>query len=471
MKLSLSLRAGYTFFYCQTFEMDRYFQIVQDEIKELKQWQIVTWDFIEGQQDPAAVIELLKSTQPYTAIICKNLNWFLKDNFELIQFIQNSFEDFASKEFRKALIILSDEDFNTAIPSAIKKEFIKLDFSLPTKEEIAIILEDLLESTNGKIKSPSSEEKNEIISAALGMTARAIQNAFAYSVIQDGQKINPKIVAEMRSAEINETSGLKVGQYQTDDIIGYDIAKDFIQTAIRNPQSKGVLLLGPAGTGKTCLGKWASTISNKIFIEFELAGVQGQGLYGQAEAEMSNALKVIESIKNCVLFIDEIEKSIPSKQSSGIDTTGTRSFSQLLKFLSDNRPEGCFVMATCNDISKLPPEWIRSERFDVIFFIDLPNNQQKEAIFQYYLKKYNVKSDGFSIENMPDWTGAEIKTSCRLASILGKTVKEASQFVVPIAKTMKQDIDNLRTWAKDKTIPASSPEIKRTLKRSIEIKR
>lgn len=473
MKLSYALRAGYSFIYIQTFEMDRYLKLITEEIQSLQKWNSIIWDF-DNDEDPNKVKSALKELPPYTAVIAKNFNWFLKDNYEMIQFIQNQTELLSSYDFRKVLIIISNEDFSSSIPSAIQKEFIKIDFDLPTKEEIEIILNNLIDgmkqSNNDKFKEPNKKEKDSIINAAIGLTARSVQNALSYSLIKNGSKFDHKIVSEIRSLEINETNGLNVNLYNDmDNIIGYEVAKNFLEKAIDKQNSKGILLVGPPGTGKTCLGKWVSKISSKIHIEFDLAKVQGQGLYGQAEAEMNNAIKVVKTIKNCILFIDEIEKSIPSKQSSGIDTTSTRSFSQLLKFLSDERPDGCFVIATCNDISKLPPEWIRSERFDVIFYIGLPTNQQKEAIYKYYLKKYEVKSGKFSVDNMTNWTGAEIKTSCRLASILNTTVENSSEFVVPIAKTMQQDIESLEKWKVGRTIDASLPDKQKQSKRGIDL--
>jgi SpoVK/Ycf46/Vps4 family AAA+-type ATPase len=182
---------------------------------------------------------------------------------------------------------------------------------------------------------------------------------------------------------------------------------------------------------------------------------------------MANSIKVIKSIGNCVLFIDEIEKAVPGKGATN-DTTGTRSFGQLLKFLSDGRPAGCFVIATCNDIKRLPPEWVRSGRFDVIFFADLPSDPEKKAIYEAYLKKFSVETGGFSVSDMKDWTGAEIESACRIASVMGATVKEAAEFVVPIAETMKADIDALRKWAKGKTIPANTIERKK-ITRAVEV--
>lgn len=472
MQLSLSLRSGYSFIYIQTYEMDRYLKIIKEEIKSLNKWQAKLWDF-DTDEDPDKVKSYLKESSPYTLVVAKNFNWFLKDNYEMIQFIQNQCEVMADPNERKALLVISDEDFNNAIPSAIQKEFIKLDFDLPNKEEIKTILDNLIEDikySNSDFNEPKEQEKENLVNAAIGLTSRSCLNAFSYSIVKNGSKLDSKIVAEVRSQEINETNGLNVGVYNNlDELIGCKVAKEFMQNAVNNPISKGVLFVGPPGTGKTQLAKWLSSVSGKIFIEFDLAKVQGQGLYGQAEQEMSNALKVPKAIKNCILFMDEIEKSIPKKQSSASDTTGTRSFSQLLKFLSDEKPDGTFVVATSNEVTLLPPEWIRSERFDVIFYIGLPTNSQKKAIFDYYMKKYNVKKGSFTVNNMNNWTGAEIKTVCRIASILNSTVDKASKFVVPIAKTMQDDIERLEKWKDGRTIDANLPEVETKKKRSVEL--
>lgn len=478
IKLNTALRAGYTFFYVQSNEINRAVENIKFEIDEIEKgdWDVEVVDFETLEGDPDEVINILKGSDSYTAIIAKNLNWFMESpngemNYALIQYLQNRFDQFSSREARKALIIISDVDFNKAIPDCLAKEFISIDFPLPDKKEIGEILDSIIDAAkeSPKFKTPKKAIKDELIESALGLTKRGVGNAFAYSIIENAGKLDPSVVSSIRSSEINDTSGLTVGNYNVDDILGYDNAKEYIKKAIDNPASRGVLLLGPPGVGKTHLAKWTSTVSSKILIEFELAGVQGEGLYGQAENAMANALRVIKSIGNCVLFLDEIEKAIPSKSATN-DTTGTRSFSQLLKFLSDSRPEGCFVIATCNDISKLPPEWVRSERFDVIFFADLPSEEEKSAIYEHYLKHYKVDAGMFQPSMMEDWTGAEIKTACRLAKVMGTRVAESSSFVVPIAKTMKDDIDFLRKWSKGRSVPATNP-VKSTKKSPNRIKR
>jgi SpoVK/Ycf46/Vps4 family AAA+-type ATPase len=254
---------------------------------------------------------------------------------------------------------------------------------------------------------------------------------------------------------------LKVGNYEVPEPRGYDQVKKFALAGVDNDMAKGILLLGPPGCGKTLFAKWLSTQSKKILIEMEMAKMQGEGLYGQAENAWAKAIDTVKAVGKSILFVDEIEKGLPNR-TKGIgvqDQTGQRSASQFLKFLSDDRPAGCYVIATCNDISSLPPEWVRAERWDCApFFIDLPNADEREDIFTYYLNVYDVKPGKLTAADdcMEGWSGAEIKTVCRLAALHKTNCDKVSRYVIPVSKTMGESIDSLRAWAKDKTIPAST---------------
>ena len=143
--------------------------------------------------------------------------------------------------------------------------------------------------------------------------------------------------------------------------------------------------------------------------------------------------------------------------------------SQFLKFLQD-RPDGIYVIATCNDVSGLPPEYIRAERWDTApFMIDLPTVEEREVILDHYKDYYKV--DGkISAADMEGWSGAEIKSMCRLASIENNSIDMTSQFVIPVAETMKDDIDRLRKWSVGKTINASEVNVNGDVEdRSIDI--
>jgi hypothetical protein len=119
------------------------------------------------------------------------------------------------------------------------------------------------------------------------------------------------------------------------------------------------------------------------------------------------------------------------------------------------------VFATCNNVN-MPPEWIRAERWDCApFFVDLPQEEEQEAILKYYQKAFEVKGRP---SNMDGWSGAEIKSACRIAAMMGRPVNEVEQFVIPVSKTMGSQIERLRKWAEGKTIPASTKVPMRAVK-------
>jgi SpoVK/Ycf46/Vps4 family AAA+-type ATPase len=115
-----------------------------------------------------------------------------------------------------------------------------------------------------------------------------------------------------------------------------------------------------------------------------------------------------------------------------------------------------FVVATCNDISRLPPEFSRAERWDAIFFLDLPGPAERSLIWQQYAKAFGV-NEGVGTQDWDDgrWTGAEIKACCRLARLLSVPLREAASFVVPVASTAAGKVQQLREWASGRCLDAT----------------
>ena len=156
----------------------------------------------------------------------------------------------------------------------------------------------------------------------------------------------------------------------------------------------------------------------------------------------------------CILFCDEIEKGLAGASSSGQTDSGVtaRVFGSLLIWLNDHQSDVFFV-GTCNDASKLPPEFARAERFDGVFFVDLPGREQKDGIWCSYTRHHGLDAK----QGRPDdanWTGAEIKSCCRLASLLDVPLVQAAQNVVPVAVTAGDKIESLRQWASGRCLSA-----------------
>ena len=131
-------------------------------------------------------------------------------------------------------------------------------------------------------------------------------------------------------------------------------------------------------------------------------------------------------------------------------------FGTLLTWLSDHQSD-VFLVATANDISKLPPELTRAERFDAIFMIDTPSDQEKAAIWRICMAEFGLPTQ--ALPNADAWTGAEIRSCCRLSAMLGIPLAEAATNVVPVAVTNREAVERLRTWATGRCLSASTAGI------------
>jgi SpoVK/Ycf46/Vps4 family AAA+-type ATPase len=154
----------------------------------------------------------------------------------------------------------------------------------------------------------------------------------------------------------------------------------------------------------------------------------------------------------CVIMIDELDKALSGVGSTGDSGVSSRLFGTLLTYLSDHESD-VFVVASANDISKLPPEFARAERFDGVFFLDLPGSRERETIWQIYIRKFGLDSAQRRPQDR-DWTGAEIRSCCRLSALLDVPLAEAGTNIVPVAVTAGESVERLRSWASGRCLSA-----------------
>lgn len=497
------IKAGYSFFYVESLEVNKTIKQINEGLTDYYRanknginYQTKIWDFEvcnaagESQfQNPEEILNELEFIQdgidavPVGRIlIAKNMNWFLNDeygNFNkgMVSWLMNRTNKFSSPEGRKVLIIVSNTAYDKAIPEPLKRDFARVEFALPDEAEIESIYKFIVDSAkaNPKFKMPTEKDKQRIIGGAKGLTHDEIVKVFSYAIVKNAGVFDPMTVEDLRSTEINNTPGLSICKYENklEDLKGYDVAKEIVDEWIDDPNAKGILLLGPAGVGKTHFCQSLASHYNRLIIEMEFAQLMGDGLVGQAEKAMKKALDVIAANANpkapIILFIDEIEKGLAGTSGAGNNGgardggTTDRSNAQFLKFLSDARPKGIYLVASCNDIEKLPAAYVRAERWDTApIFVDLPNREEQAAILKHYQAVFKVKA---TPSNMVGWTGAEIKAWCKLAAKKlekNKSANEADELIVPVSKTMSQEIDYLRKWKEGRTVPASRKQAVKT---------
>jgi SpoVK/Ycf46/Vps4 family AAA+-type ATPase len=182
-------------------------------------------------------------------------------------------------------------------------------------------------------------------------------------------------------------------------------------------------------------------------------------LVGQTEQNVRQALRIADAMAPCIVMIDEVEKALAGAASGGSGDSGVsaRLFGTFLTWLSDHTSD-VFVVCTSNNVSQLPPEFSRAERFDGIFFLDTPSTVEKDRIWPIHLSNYAV-AVGDKRPDDNEWTGAEIQSCCRLAAMLDLPLRDAAKNVVPIAATSAESVEKLRSWATGRCLDASRPGV------------
>jgi AAA+ superfamily predicted ATPase len=364
------------------------------------------------------------------------------------------------------------------LPPELEHEFAVIDLELPDTVALAQVLDGILKSANQKPLQASIREV--VLHAALGLTTVEAENAFALSLVQGG-KVDPMLVAAEKARTLKKGGLVEViGAHPTlDDIGGLDALKQWLQhrkpafgKAARTyglPVPKGLLIVGIPGTGKSLTAKATAGALQLPLLRLDMGKVFG-GLVGQSEANLRSVIRTAEAIAPCVLWIDEIEKGFGGSKGGGASDGGTSS-RVLGSFLSwmQEKEKPVFVVATANDVSQLPPEFLRKGRFDEMFFVDLPEALERAAIWSIVIERHKRRPGVFNVGMLSEvtegFTGAEIEGAFREAlheAFAGGVepndamVVKAINCTTPVSRLMEERINALRQWSKGRARPAAS---------------
>jgi hypothetical protein len=469
------VHAAFSGIWVQTQEPDEAHKEIA-QLCESEEWQLVTWDCAKGLWTsgggkaeplvPLAVTPATAASDITHITVLWNYHRFLS-NPMVVQALANAITE--GKADRNFFIVLSPV---VQIPVEVEKLFVVIEHQLPTPIEIAGIAASLLKEKDEEEAVTQARaaamENHPATHAAAGLTRYEGEGAFALA--RHGE-ITPDTVWELKASMLKKSGLLEMhrGQEKFADLGGLDALKSFTTRALgqgRNgrppqghsgPKPRGVLLLGVFGTGKSAFARALGNEVARPTLTLDVGALYGS-LVGQTEERVRLALKIADAMAPCILICDEIEKALSGVGSNGDSGVSTRLFGTLLTWLNDHTSD-VFVVATSNDVSKLPPEFSRAERWDGIFFIDMPVGDEKAAIWQMYRQKYNLGTGRPMDIDDADWTGAEIKSCCRLAALLGVALTEAAQHIVPVAVTAADKVSALREWASGRCLNAATPGI------------
>jgi hypothetical protein len=231
------------------------------------------------------------------------------------------------------------------------------------------------------------------------------------------------------------------------------------------PPPKGVLLLGVQGGGKSLAAKSVAGSWRLPLLRLDFAALYNK-YTGETERNLRDALRGAQRMAPCVLWIDEIEKGLATDEGSGDGGVSRRVLGTLLTWMAERR-ESVFLVATANDISRLPPELLRKGRFDEIFFVDLPGHEVRVEIFGIHLARRRQDPAAFGIDALArhsdGFSGAEIEQAIVAAMYEAHALGEplaTAHIAAEIARTrplsvvMAEKVEELREWAAGRTVPA-----------------
>lgn len=427
-----------------------------------QKWSLATWDIDRGLQSGAGAA--LAAPDPLTAVralahmavpdssvllVLPNYHKFLGSP-EIVQCLANALQ--AGKTRRTFLVILSPI---VQIPVELERQFVVIEHHLPGREQLQKIAEGVA-TEPGEL--PTGMDLNRLLDASAGLTRGEAENAYSLSLVRHG-KLVPETVWDLKTQALKKAAlvTLHRGGESFDQLGGLSALKTFCTKALASRSAtakpRGILLLGVAGGGKSAFCKALGNQTGRPTLILDVGALMGS-LVGQTEANIRRALAITDAMAPCICMLDEVEKALAGVASSGQTDSGVsaRLFGTFLTWLSDHTSD-VFVVCTSNDISKLPPEFSRAERFDGVFFCDLPSSAEKARIWDIYTQLYQLTKQ--ELPRTEDWTGAEIKSCCRLAALLDVPLVEAAKQVVPVAVTAAESVERLRNWASGRCLSAS----------------
>ena len=385
---------------------------------------------------------------------------------------------------------------SATLPEKISASSSNLEDGLPTRKELSeIIWPAFVEGCPQSLLEPLGELEPlapMVVDRLCGLTRPAARNTLTTAIIHVGYEDLPNCdatrefflsrLAKSKEQELRKSGALEILKATPmDQIGGLDKYKAWIaprklafseEARLQGiPRPKGVLLVGPPGTGKTEVAKATASTLGVPLIRADLGAVYG-GVVGASEANMRNMLRTLEAAAPCVVLFDEIEKALGGSSGPSTDSgTSQRVFGTLLSWMQDRDQENMiFIVATSNDVSGLPPEFLRKGRFDELFFVDLPNEEERNAILKIHLKPVEEHFEaGFMdaiVRMTAGFVGAELAQAVvesRINSFASQTtwntaaLAEALRDTKPLSVTMAEKIERVRSWASTRARAASSP--------------
>jgi SpoVK/Ycf46/Vps4 family AAA+-type ATPase len=510
LEVETLIRARYPIIYITTWEEARVLaelvQMASRRDKRIFEWTVTTGLVPAGtpmqsekaresqSRDPLVALDTVIDDVEPAIYIFKDIHQFLtKANIAIVRRLRDIAQNL--KHSYKTVILISPM---AEIPMELEKDITVVDFDLPGIEEFNALLDKITEDVkdSGKIQIDlDAEGRERFVRAALGLTLSEAENVIAKALVAnrrlDADQV--KYIFEEKKQIIRKNGLLEY--FEPDPaglkaIGGMDALKTWLakrRVALTEharkfglPPPRGILLLGVQGCGKSLTAKAIGNLWKLPLLRFDVGRVF-DSLVGSSEQNIRRAIKVAESVAPCVLWIDEIDKAFARQGGDAASTDGgasSRVFGTFITWLAE-KTSPVFVVSTANDISALPPELMRKGRYDEIFFVDLPSENERREIVAIHLARRRRDPAKFDLDAVArateGYSGAEIEEVIISAlfdsyfekhDLTDEALVQAARDSVPLSRTMVEEITKLRKWADGRARNATGPQAIKTVGRT-----
>jgi SpoVK/Ycf46/Vps4 family AAA+-type ATPase len=485
-KIRRALVGGHPLLYVQSWEEPRVERLVQHLAKTFfgqpvpsGVWSVVDGLLVDGMpvpdtRDPLKALDAILQASGKGFYLLKDFSASPEMRPELVRRLRDLYRGL--KDRGRHVLILSPR---LTIPEDLKKEIYVIEYELPDEVEIIRIIDAGVRRRLGA-ESIDDASVRRLALAMRGLTADEIGHllgkVFAHRKVFDEGGFLEVLAEKEQMSKKEGVLEFVPPRFSLDDVGGYDTLKTWLRKrqALFSkealdagiPIPKGLLLMGISGCGKSLCVKTISTLWNLPLFRLDMNAVFGTD---NAESTFLRALRSVEAVAPAVLWIDEIEMGVGGYREGG-DAAMSRIFSGFLTWMQE-KSALVFVAATANRIQLLPAEIIRKGRFDQVFFVDLPTEEERKQIFGIHLRKNRCDPARFDLvflsKATKGWNGAEIEQAVISAvveaysearAVTEEDLHRVIGATVPLAVTMEEQIKAIKSWAHDRALNASTAQ-------------
>ncbi|HBC56285.1 MAG TPA: ATPase [Gammaproteobacteria bacterium] len=427
---------------------------------------------IQNLTDPESILVHIKSAQTPSMFVLCDFHPYL-DEPKLVRLVKDI--ALAHKKLGHTLVFLSHK---FEIPAELKRLSAVFDIALPDEAQLLNIVREEATKWSKQRGSKVKTDRDTLQMVVRNLMGLSFEDArrLARGVIADDGAITQNDIPEINKAKFKllDMEGVLSFEYDTanfKEVAGLVDLKEWLalrhdaffgeKSGVDTP--KGVMLLGVQGGGKSLAAKAVAGSWSLPLLRLDFACLYNK-FFGESERNLREALKMAELMAPCVLWIDEIEKGLGQNDTD--NGTSQRILGTLLTWMAE-RKQRVFIVATSNDISQLPPELVRKGRLDEIFFVDLPEQSVREAIFEIHFNKRQCRPTSIDLSQLAlltaGFTGAEIEqvvvSSLYCAAAEGSELGQHHlvseiQKTSPLSVVMAEEVAKLRQWAEGRAVAA-----------------